>query len=118
MWFGFIFWLTVLYVLEMPPFVYVQSQKIVDSVIAYLEKEAKDILESGKNQSKKYNMEPEMVFIKGSYTASIIIDYGEKSNFDVIVIGSRGDGKVKTALLGGVSHNVLHNSKGPVLIIK
>ena len=102
----------------MPPFVYVQSQKIVDSVIASLEKEAKDVLESCKNQSKKYNMEPEMVLIKGSYTASIIVDYGEKDNFDVIVVGGIGHGKFKTALLGRVSHNVLHTSKGPVLIIK
>jgi hypothetical protein len=35
--------LTILYVLEIPPFVYVQSQKLVDSVMASLEKESKDI---------------------------------------------------------------------------
>jgi nucleotide-binding universal stress UspA family protein len=35
--------LTILYVLEIPPFVYVQSQKLVGSVMASLEKESKDI---------------------------------------------------------------------------
>lgn len=43
--------LTVLYVLQVPPFVYVQSQQVVNSVIESLEKEAKSVLESGKNQS-------------------------------------------------------------------
>ena len=41
----------------------------------------------------------------------IIIDYDEKNNFDFIVIGSRGKGKFKQALLGNVSHRVLHHSK-------
>ena len=35
--------LTVLNVLEIPPVVYVQSQKIVDSVINALEKESKEV---------------------------------------------------------------------------
>ena len=110
--------LTILYILDVSPFVYVQSQQVVNSVMESLEKEAKSVLESGKNQSKKQGVESETVFLKGNDISSIIVDYGEKNNFDVIVIGSRGHGKVKTALLGSVSHNVLHDSKIPVIIIK
>ena len=83
-----------------------------------LEKEAKDILDIGKNQAKKYDIEPETIFLEGGNIGSIIIDYSEKNNFDFIVIGSRGNGKFKPALLGSVSHRVLHHSKNPVLIVK
>ena len=109
--------LTILFVIEVPPLV-VYSQKIVNSVMASLEKEAKDVLEEGRNQAKRYDVEPEILFLEGNNIASIIIEHGEKNNFDLTVIGSRGHGKVKTVLLGSVSHNVLHNSKIPVLIIK
>jgi nucleotide-binding universal stress UspA family protein len=110
--------ITILYVIEVPPFVYIQSQKLINSVMIALEKEAKDILDIGKNQAKKYDIEPGMVFLEGGNIGSIIIDYDEKNNFDFIVIGSRGKGKFKQALLGNVSHRVLHHSKNPVLIVK
>jgi nucleotide-binding universal stress UspA family protein len=110
--------LSVLYVMQIPPFVYVQSQQVVNSVMESLRKEAMSVLESGKNLSKKFGVEPETVFLEGGDIASVIVDYGEKNNFDAIVIGSRGNGKVKTVLLGSVSHNVLHHSKIPVTIIK
>jgi nucleotide-binding universal stress UspA family protein len=110
--------ITILYVIEVPPFVYVQSQKLINSVMIALENEAKDILDIGKNQAKKYDIEPGMVFLEGGNIGSIIIDYDEKNNFDFIVIGSRGKGKFKQALLGNVSHRVLHHSKNPVLIVK
>jgi len=110
--------LTILYVLEVPPFVYIQSQKLVNSIMNSLEKESNEILETAKNHAKKYNIEPETVFLEGSNIGSIIIDYSEKNNFDLIVIGSRGEGKFKHALLGSVSHRVLHHSKNPVLIVE
>ena len=110
--------ITILYVIEVPPFVYIQSQKLINSVMIALEKEAKDILDIGKNQAKKYDIEPGMVFLEGGNIGFIIIDYDEKNNFDFIVIGSRGKGKFKQALLGNVSHRVLHHSKNPVLIVK
>jgi nucleotide-binding universal stress UspA family protein len=110
--------ITILYVIEVPPFVYIQSQKLINSVMIALEKEAKDILNIGKNLAKKYDIEPGMVFLEGGNIGSIIIDYDEKNNFDFIVIGSRGKGKFKHALLGNVSHRVLHHSKNPVLIVK
>jgi nucleotide-binding universal stress UspA family protein len=110
--------LTILYVLEVPPFVYVQSQKLVDSVMASLEKEAKNILDVAQNQANEFDVEYETALLKGDHIASVIIDYNKKNDFDIIVIGSRGHGKLKTTVLGSVSNNVLHHSKNPVLIIK
>ena len=110
--------LTIIFVIEVPPFVYVQSQKIVNSVMASLEKEAKDVLEEGRNQAKRYDMEPEILFLEGNNIASIIIEHGEKNNFDLIVIGSKGKGKLKSSLLGSVSNKVIHHSKNPVYVVK
>jgi len=110
--------LTILFVIEVPPFVYIQSQKVVDSVMASLEKEAKDILEEGRNQAKRYDVEPEIIFLEGNNIASIIIEHGDKNNFDLIVIGSKGKGKLKTSLLGSVSNKVIHHSKSPVYMVK
>ncbi len=110
--------LTILYVIEIPPFVYIQSQKIVNSIILELEKEAKDILKKSANQAKGFDIELETVSLKGDDVCSIIIGYSEKNGFDLIVIGSRGKGLFKEALLGSISHKVLHHSKVPVLVVK
>ena len=63
-------------------------------------------------------MEPEILFLEGNNIASIIIEHGEKNNFDLVVIGSKGKGKLKTSLLGSVSNKVIHHSKTPVYVVK
>jgi nucleotide-binding universal stress UspA family protein len=47
-----------------------------------------------------------------------IIDFVKQNKYDLIVMGSRGLGGVKEALLGSVSNAIVHKSHVPVLVVK
>jgi nucleotide-binding universal stress UspA family protein len=50
--------------------------------------------------------------------AERIVEYAEFCNSDLIVVGSRGQGALKRALLGSVSSSVAAKTKTSVLIVK
>jgi nucleotide-binding universal stress UspA family protein len=55
--------------------------------------------------------------LTGEPVSSALIHQIEKGGHDLVVMGSRGRGPVRSALLGSVSHFVLHHSPVPVLIV-
>jgi nucleotide-binding universal stress UspA family protein len=46
-----------------------------------------------------------------------LISQIKNGHYDLVVIGSRGRGAVRSTLLGSVSHHALHHSHIPVLIV-
>ena len=47
-----------------------------------------------------------------------IVEYANKENVDLVVIGSRGLNKLQEMVLGSVSHKVVKRVNCPVLIVK
>jgi nucleotide-binding universal stress UspA family protein len=108
---------TAMHVIEKPPTVYVESQKLLNDIMAKYRAESGKVLDRCKQQAEKSGVEIETVIAEGD-AASNITGYAGKEDFDVIVIGSRGLGRFKEMVLGSVSNKVLHHAKSSVLIVK
>lgn len=50
--------------------------------------------------------------------AHTLIDIGERFACDMVVMGARGNSALRSAMLGSVSHEVLHACALPVVIVK
>lgn len=47
-----------------------------------------------------------------------IVEYANKNDFDVVIVGSRGLNGLQEMVLGSVSHKVAKRVKAPVMIVK
>jgi nucleotide-binding universal stress UspA family protein len=56
------------------------------------------------------------LLLQGS-TADTIVREAERLHADLIVLGSRGHGALRRALLGSVSEHVLHHANRPLIIV-
>lgn len=108
---------TAMHVIESPPTIYIESQKLLDDIMSKYRTESGKILDKCKQNAEKSGVKIETVIAEGD-AASNITGYAQKEGFDLIVIGSRGLGKFKEMVLGSVSNKVLHHSKASVLIVK
>lgn len=82
-----------------------------------LSKKCKKFTSEAKARCRKNNVEFFDVIQYGQ-EGKEIVSFAEKNRFDMIVIGTRGRGFIKEALLGSTSNHVVHSSKIPVLLIK
>lgn len=109
--------ITIVHVIDMPPTVYVESQKLLNQLLEKYRQESAKVLDEYEEIAKKRGIEVKSAILEGDAAASIV-DYADKHGFDMIVMGSRGLGKIKGAFLGSVSSKVLHHAKCSVLIVK
>jgi nucleotide-binding universal stress UspA family protein len=50
--------------------------------------------------------------------ASKIAEFAEEEKVDLVIVGSRGLGRLKEAILGSVANSLVHKSKVSVLVVK
>lgn len=108
---------TAMHVIESPPTVYVESQKLLDELLANYRAESAKVLDKCKQVANESGVKIETAIAEGD-AASNITGYAHKEGFDLIIIGSRGLGRFKEMVLGSVSNKVLHHVKCSVLIVK
>ena len=108
--------LTAMNVVDTPPTVYIESQKLLDDLLANFRSEAAKILDQYEKEAAKSGVKIEKVILEGD-AASNIVGFAQKGAFDTIIIGRRGLGRFKAMVLGSVSNKVLQHARCSVLIV-
>lgn len=75
------------------------------------------ILNDGEKEVKSENVQVESTLKEGG-TVQEITRLAKEGNFDLIVIGAKGVGRLREFLLGSVSDGVMKHAPCPVLVVK
>ncbi|XP_065852562.1 universal stress protein A-like protein isoform X2 [Euphorbia lathyris] len=93
------------------------SVTVVESVRKAQQEASAALLSRALNMCNDKMVKAETVVIEGD-AKDIICEFTEKAHFDLLVVGSRGLGKIKRAFLGSVSDYCSHHAKCPILIVR
>jgi nucleotide-binding universal stress UspA family protein len=91
------------------------SAGAAESVVAQLEQEFEGILREAADRVPA--QVPLTTILTHDPIRPAVLARIDDADHDLVVMGSRGRGAVKSSLLGSVSHAVLHHSPVPVLIV-
>jgi nucleotide-binding universal stress UspA family protein len=89
-----------------------EAQQLLDKV------EKLAVKENNTNNNVNIQFKSEIIEDPISRVGSAIVDYAERENVDLIVIGSRGRTGFKKMLLGSVASDVVTYAHCPVMVVK
>ena len=79
--------------------------------------EGKEATAYVENAGRAANVEVESVILEGN-PADEIVDFAEKNDIDLIVMGTQGKTAIQRFLIGSVAENVVRHSKKTVLVVR
>ncbi len=85
--------------------------------LEYFRNEGREATAYVEESGKAANVEVESVILEGS-PANELVDFAEKNDIDLIVVGTLGKTGIPRFLLGSVAENVVRHSKKAVLVVR
>ena len=113
--------LHILYVLDTRPYRPYPGPEMWEGWEAVLERaknKARWFVERQADQAKSEGVEAVETYVLLDYPAAEIVRLGEDMDAGLIVVGSRGLGGVRRALMGSVSDSVVRHAHCPVLVVR
>ncbi len=92
--------------------------RLIEPVEDYLRQAAEAYIEKAEKLCKKSGIKCRKA-VRTGHPVDEIVREATESKADLIVIGSRGRGAMRAAVLGSVTHGVIHEDTGiPVLVVR
>ncbi|XP_076940174.1 uncharacterized protein LOC143609255 [Bidens hawaiensis] len=88
-----------------------------DSVVKAEEESAAKILARAAELCDQHKIKAEYLVLRGN-PKEILVEAVEQMDIGLLVVGSRGLGQIKRAVLGSISDYCAHHAKCPVLIVR
>ncbi|MDA8228636.1 MAG: universal stress protein [Desulfitobacterium hafniense] len=107
--------ITVLTVVQLPDFSPIFDE--IDESLGQARKQFEIEFNKLKAKGKEQSLEISCVLLTGN-PAETMIRYAYEGNFDLIVVGTRGLGRLKQLLIGSVAQKVVTCANTPVLVIR
>jgi nucleotide-binding universal stress UspA family protein len=102
-------------VTPVPPTSYATPGAVTPGLLESIQAEAEDLLRTARDRVP--DDLPVHTVLSEQPVRHALLHEIDAGGHDLVVMGSRGRGAVRSALLGSVSHHVLHHSPVPVLIV-
>lgn len=100
-----------------PPLITTETAEAMAQEIAYKECQGRDSLKQAVETLRAAGKEPARILVRGDTTTEVIA-YAQTQAVDLIVVGSRGLGRLKSWLKGCVSRQLIHYAACSVLVVK
>ncbi|CAA0834654.1 Adenine nucleotide alpha hydrolases-like superfamily protein [Striga hermonthica] len=98
---------------------YMSSSSIISTMERYSNQVAKTVMDRAKRICDEINAQVRVeTMVEYGDPRDVICEAADKLKVDFLIMGSRGYGVIKRALLGSVSTHCAHNVNCPVMIVK
>jgi len=109
--------LNVVYVVDTAAFASVPMDAGWEMMYELLQKEGNEAIQQIVDDAKASGIDIEGSLLEG-HPSQEIIEFAQKNDIDVVVLGTLGKGGLDRFLLGSVAEKVTRNSKVPVLVVR
>ena len=97
--------------------IHIGNEEQIKAVKEQLTTEGKEATAYVDDAGKAANIDVESVILEGS-PADEIVDFAERNDIDLIVIGTQGKSAIQRFLIGSVTENVVRHSAKIVLVVR
>ena len=107
----------VIYVVDIMPFVGLPTEGFWESMKEILEEEGKEAFNKIESIAKEFDINIVSEILEGN-PAKEIVEYANKKNINLIVMGTSGKSGIDKLLLGSVAEKVSKRAQCPILLVK
>ncbi len=103
---------------EIPELEFNKFEAFNDAREEVMRKIAESVLRTAKEKAEKAGAKKVQTAIGTGDPATSILDFAKRRKVDMIVVGTRGQGKLKSAVLGSVSRKIINNAETSCLVVR